>query len=83
MIRLVSGTHDMKQRVKWDKVTRSAEVKEVNKKSVVTHVINESPISVIKNRDLVDKRFKFVHDNAIYIYRSSITEEVFPADKDL
>jgi hypothetical protein len=69
--------------VVWDKVTKSADIMKTKKKTVITHVINESPISIIKNRDLIDKRFKFVHDRAIYVYRSSASQEVFPPNKDL
>ena len=73
----------MKIRMSWDKVTKSADHINVNKKCVITHVVNESPVSFIKSRDLVDKRFKFVHDNAIYVYRSSTPDDVYPVDKKL
>ena len=53
----------------------------MNKKSVISHIINETPLKFIKNRDMVDKRFKFNHNGSTYVYCSSVPDEIVPVDK--
>ena len=46
-------------------------------------MINKTPISLIKSRDSVEKRFKFTHNGATYIYCSSVPDDIVPASKDM
>ena len=53
------------------------------KKAVLTHLVNESPLSIIQNRDILEKRFHFTHDGAYYFYSSSIPSEIKPVAKNM
>ena len=68
--------HD--ERKQWDKLLRSAERVIEDKKVHITHLVNETPISIIKCRDILEKKFRFTHEGAQYIFNSSVPDEVKP-----
>jgi hypothetical protein len=83
-LKLMQAVHSMENRKTWDKTVKNAENVNTEKKILINHVVNESPFSaVISARDTVDKKFKFTHDNAYYIYTSCVPNEVLPSEKNI
>jgi len=53
------------------------------KKTVVSHIVNESPLSIIQNRDILEKKFRFSHDGAQYYFVSSVPSEIQPTAENM
>jgi hypothetical protein len=78
-LRMMKAVHSLSDRTTWDGTVQTAETINTDKKALINHVVSKSPFSaIISARDTIDKKFKFVHDNAYYIYTSCVPNKVLP-----
>src|SRR5690606_6652187 len=59
-------------RRKYDNTIKEYEILENKEKYLVYRILLHSPIFFISERDFVDKRIEFVHENVYYNFASSV-----------
>jgi hypothetical protein len=71
--------YDPTIRSNWDKSMKSMKIVEGQTGSgYVVHTEMHSPIFFISERDIVDKRHQFIHNNILFSITSSVEDDLIP-----
>lgn len=71
--------YDPKIRSNWDKSVKSMKIIQgQTEEGYVVHTEMLSPIFFISERDIVDKRHQFMHNDILFSFTSSVDDEVVP-----
>lgn len=68
--------YDVEKRKKWDEGYKDLIKVEGDKDCYIIRSIMKSPMIMISERDMLDKRIEFTHDNIYYNFSSAIDDEV-------
>lgn len=78
---------NIKERSKWDKALKSYKVIEGSEegKEIKCIVLNwmKSPMFLVSERDIVEKRYDFIHDGIFYSFESSVNDDYIPLNEDV
>jgi hypothetical protein len=72
---IIKSCHNPSERMKWDKDMETARVLEVDNKTLLWYQRNKSAVKMINQRDFVEKKITFSHENKKYIFFTSIPDE--------
>ena len=77
----------IKERSSWDTGLKQYKILEGSEdgKEINCIVLNwlKSPLPLVSERDIVDKRYEFYHDGKIYSFESSVNDEIYPPRKSI
>lgn len=74
---LISYINDREKRLKWDKSLKEYKVIEGNRsKAYVLHSWLRSPMVFVSERDFVEKKVDFFHNEQFYSFYSSLNDDV-------
>ena len=80
MIKLM---YDPVERMKWDTSLKVLKKLEGNDEAYVIRSWMHSPMFLISEREVIDKRVEFIHENVYYNISASAPEDYFPEEKDV
>eukprot|EP00350_Pseudokeronopsis_sp_OXSARD2_P001102 CAMPEP_0170556864 /NCGR_PEP_ID=MMETSP0211-20121228/19011_1 /TAXON_ID=311385 /ORGANISM="Pseudokeronopsis sp., Strain OXSARD2" /LENGTH=125 /DNA_ID=CAMNT_0010867443 /DNA_START=349 /DNA_END=726 /DNA_ORIENTATION=+ len=73
--------HNPNIRPVWDKDLLSAEIRDtIAEKMLIWYQVNKSAVSIVQERDFLEKKVKFTHNNVHYIFLSSIPDQYKPEE---
>ena len=76
--------NEPEKRLKFDQTIRTYKIIErINKEVYLLHYICRSPMFMVSERDVVDKRFDFYEGDIYYDFSSSTKDDLVPVDDDI
>ena len=76
--------NEPEKRLKFDQTIRTYKIIErINKEVYLLHYICRSPMFMVSERDVVDKRFDFYEGDIYYDFSSSTKDDLVPVDEDI
>jgi len=77
----------IKERSSWDKQLKSYKIIEGNEKGNEVKCIVQnwlkSPMFLVSERDIIDKRYEFFYEGKFYSCESSVNDDYYPLDKNV
>jgi len=70
-------------RLKWDSSAKSITKKEGDDSNYIVHIHMNSPVFFISERDIVDKRVEFYHNDIYYSLSTSVNDDYMPSDPNV
>lgn len=70
-------------RLKWDSSAKSITKKEGDDSNYVVHIHMNSPVFFISERDIVDKRVEYYHNDIYYSLSTSVNDDYMPSDPNV
>lgn len=78
---------NVKERNSWDTQLKSYKIIEGSEEGkevkCIIHNWTKSPIFLVSERDIVEKRYDFFHDGAFYNYESSVNDDYYHLEEDV
>lgn len=70
-------------RLKWDKTFKEFEIlKIINENTQITRMVSTSQLTMISEREFVEKKTFFIDNGVFYYFCSSVPDELYPPQKE-
>jgi hypothetical protein len=84
LVKFMKAGNHLSSRASWDNLINKAYCLKVDKnKTMIEHIVQNTPFSFMNDRDLINKRFVFMKDGAYYAYFSAIPTNVHPKEANI